>query len=188
VELGRNRDGRLDPGNCYRQSVFSDRKDLLRYAESRRDNWEAAMVLHDPSGQTSAADARERYDGFLKQVASDPQHSDRLHIELQTLKPDVAEQIDDYEARMRTLSGGEDAVASQRPIDPGIHKELGLLNAEVHRLLESTENWSAGALLVLETNERNSTKGFNFGLRAVNQESARAGRITALLIASVPEV
>ena len=188
ARLGRTREGQLSPGLCHRELIFQEPKRLVEYANLNRSSWEAAMVAQDPSGGTTPEAARARFNGFLEQVAASPKSADRLHGELMTLAPQAADQINQYEARLNTMLGHGDRTAQSRPLSAPERTECDALQNEVQRLLKDDGNWLHGGIYSVELNQVGGTSGLNFGVRSVNQEQARAARLTTLLIASVPEV
>ena len=187
ARLGRTRDGQLSPGLCHRELIFQQPARLIEFANLNRNSWEAAMVAKDPTGATTADMARTRFNAVLQQVADAPKRADRLYGEQMTLHPAVAERINRYEARLNTLLGGGDREASARALSPAERAECNSLQNEADRLLKSDDSWEHAGIYAVEINQSGHTTGLNFGLRSVNQEQARAARLTSLLIASVPE-
>jgi hypothetical protein len=188
ARLGRTREGQLSPGVCHREVLFQQPKRLVEYANLNRSNWEAAMVAQDPTGGTTPEAARSRFNVFLQQVADLPPASSALHGELRSLSPGTADQINQYEAQLTTLLGTGDRGAVARELSSAERTECNAIQNEVQRLLKDEGSWVPGGIYSVELNQTGSSSGLNFGVRAVNQEHAQTARLTALLIASVPEV
>lgn len=188
ARLGRTREGQLSPSLCQRELIFQTPEALIAFVNLRRDGWEAAMVAQDPNQTTTAATAHTRLDAHLEQVAATPRGGDRLHGASMSLVPRVAEQINHFEARHTTVLGAGDAQASTRELSAAERAECNLIENEVERLLMSDASWQHNALFSVELNQVGSSSGLDFGVKVVNQEQASATRLTALLIASLPEV
>lgn len=188
ARLGRTREGQLSPSLCQRELIFQTPERLIAFVNLRRDGLEAAMVAQDPTQTTTAAIARTRLDAYLEQAAATPRGGDRLHGASMSLMTSVAEQINHFEARLTTVLGAGDAQASTRELSAAERAECDLIENEVERLLMSDDSWQHNALFSVELNQVGSSSGLDFGLKVVNQEQASATRLTALLIASVPEV
>ena len=188
ARLGRTREGQLSPSLCQRELIFQTPEALIAFVNLRRDGWEAAMVAQDPNQTTTAATAHTRLDAHLEQVAATPRGGDRLHGASMSLVPRVAEQINHFEARHTTVLGAGDAQASTRELSEAERAECNLIENEVERLLMSDASWQHSALFSVELNQVGSSSGLDFGVKVVNQEQASATRLTALLIASLPEV
>ncbi len=105
-----------------------------------------------------------------------------------TLAPAVAEQINHFEARLTTMLGAGDAQASTRELSAAERAECNLIENEVKRLLVADSSWQHNGLFSVELNQVGSSSGLDFGVKVVNQEQTSAARLTALLIASLPEV
>jgi hypothetical protein len=187
ARLGRTRDGLVSPGLSHREFIFREPKRLIEYANLHRAEWEAALVAQDPTKSTTPEIARERFNTFIEQIASAPPRADRLHGELMTLDPIVADQINNYEARFNALLGKGDAAASSRELTDSTRAECNRLQNEIHRLLKEDSSWKHAGIYGVEISQKNSEKGINFGLKAVGKEDASSARLTALLIAGLPK-
>ncbi len=186
ARLGRTKDGLLSPGLCHKEFIFREPKRLIEYANLHRAGWEAALVEQDPTKLTTPEIARERLNNFLEQVAAVPARADRLHGELKTLDPQVADQINNYEARFHVLLGKGDAKTSGRELTPSVRAECNRLENEIHRLLKAETSWKHGGLYAVEINQKSSSIGISFGIKAAGTQDAAATRLTALLVASEP--
>ena len=185
ARLGRTRDGQLSARLCQREVVIGDPKVMTEYINRNRAGWEKAMVDKDPSGRTTPGDARAWLNASLQQM-SDVNSPLNIHGESATLLPAVADAINGYEARLKTLLGHGDGVAEARVLTPGERAECNSLQNEARRLLKAEENWVPSALWTIENNARSTTMGLNFGARLVNQERAQVRHLNAVLVAGVP--
>jgi hypothetical protein len=187
ARLGRTREGLLSPSQCHREVIFRNPHRLVEYANSQRSVWEAALVSKDETGRTTPARAREKINEFLQQVKSAPTAGDHFYGELVTLKPEVADRINDYEARLSTLLGKGDAQASQRPLSESVRAECNLLQNEVHHLLKEESSWNPGGLYAAEITGRARNAGWDAIAKVSGQSQAQAARLTALVFPGQPE-
>ena len=188
MRIGRTRDGRLSAGVCHKEFTFKSPESLIKFVNTRKAGWVDAMVTQDPTENTTKEMATQRLDTFLKQVKDTPVGGDRVYGEQMVLHKTAAEKINDYEAHRTTILGLGDGQNSKRQLSASETKSVEAIDKEVSRILVDDKNWQHDGLFAFQINKVGSNAGINLGLKVVNEESASAVRLTALLLPSNPEL
>ena len=147
-------DGHIDPALTYRDTTFTSMKEMKRYVDSRRADWDAVY----PNQAPDAPDPAEPIDKYLARVEEDATAGNQLFAERVWLRPDAARQIN----VLRELRDALVAPNAQPSQDQAA--QIATRNAQISALLESDRSWDKRFFYSLEITGQSRAVGPNFML------------------------